>query len=215
MRLTPTIATVFGGDLAIVRHRDCQEVAEARHGRQPECHSRTDDEGGSADDEREREEERTLVTAGQQHQEGRAGDRHAALDDELGSPESFRRKQVVDDEDEDASEGEEDEDPRLRLGPQAGDRHDRRGGEDEDPADDPDDAVVGARGHAIGFNGQRCFAGDDRQAGGHLLAVVDSATERQRPPPSEQRGQDDRAHHHEIGNDGEQDERQDRFNRHG
>src|SRR3972149_4049794 len=59
-----------------------------------------DDECGRADDQREGEEERALVAAGQEHEEGREGERDRCLEDVLCWTEGGRRQQVVDDQDE-------------------------------------------------------------------------------------------------------------------
>ena len=59
--------------------------------------------------------------AGQRDQDGRAADRDRALDDEPRRPERVGRQQVVDDDDEQPGEREQDQDRRLRLGPQPGD----------------------------------------------------------------------------------------------
>ena len=85
---------------------------------------RRDDERGATDDQREGEEERAGHAAGQRDQQGRHGDRHRSLDDELGRAERVGREQVVDDHDEQAAKAEQDEDRRLGLGPQPGRRDD-------------------------------------------------------------------------------------------
>ena len=57
--------------------------------------------------------------AGQGDEEGRHGERDRSLDDEPRRPERVRRQQVVDDEHEQAGQGEEDQDRRLGVRPQA------------------------------------------------------------------------------------------------
>ena len=81
--------------------------------------------------------------AGQGDEQGRDGDRHRALDDELGRAQGVRRQQVVDDEHEQRRPGRAGRGSPLRLGPQPGAADDGRRGQDEHPADDADDAVVG------------------------------------------------------------------------
>ena len=62
----------------------------------------------------------------------------------FGPGRALRRQQVVDDDDEQPGQGEQDEDRRLGLRPQPGHRDDRCGRQEEDPAHDADDPVVGA-----------------------------------------------------------------------
>ena len=127
------------------------------------------DERGTADDQRVDEEERAGGAAGQGDQDRGDRDRDRSLDDELGRPEGARGAEVVDDQDEDAGEGEQDEDRGLALRPQAGDTDDGRGGQQEHPGRDAHDPVVGARRHAV-VGALLAAAGDGRR-GQHPLAA--------------------------------------------
>ena len=173
-----------------------------------------DDERRAADDEREGEEERALDAAGQGDQQGRDRDRDGSLDDELGRPERLRREQVVDDHDEQAGQGEEDEDGRLRLGPQAGRRDDGGRRQDEHPGHDPDDPIVGLGRHPV--VGHRSLeAADDDRLGGAPLGIDgrrDVAGDGTRA--TEQRRHEDERHEREVGQDGDADQDEDRSDGH-
>ena len=129
--------------------RDGDEVAHGGDREQPDGDRLRDDQGRPGDDEREREEERALHAVGQgdEHRGPREGD--GAFDDELGRAEGIRRQDVIDEDEERAGEGQQDEDRLLRIGPQAGPEDQRGRDEDEHPADDADDAVVGVGGRAV------------------------------------------------------------------
>ena len=129
------------------RHGD--QVADGGDHEQPDRDGLRHDQGRSGDHEGEREEERALDAVGQGHQHRRAGQRDRPLHDELGRAERVGRQDVVDEDQERAGEREEDQDRLLRIGPQAGTEDDGGRDEDEHPADDPDDAVVGVGRRAV------------------------------------------------------------------
>ena len=113
-------------------HRE--QVAERGDRGQRDRDRRGDHQRGATDDEREGEEERAGHATGQGDQHRRDGDRDRALQGELGRPEGVLRQQVVDDEHEHAGQDHQQQDGRLVLRPEAADRHDRGGREEEDPA---------------------------------------------------------------------------------
>ena len=140
-------------------------------------------------DQREREEEGARRAAGQGDEDRGTAQGDRALDDEPGRAERVRRKQVVEEDDEEAGEGQQDEDRRLRLGPQAGDEdHDGRRHE-EDPADDPDDPVVARGLQAVdGLVGQAADHGRIDDAGpGHGRRTRRAPTRSEDRPDDEAR----------------------------
>ena len=78
----------------------------------------------------------------------------------------------MDDHHEDATDRQQDQDGRLVVRPQAGGRHDRGRAQQEEPGDDPDDAVVGVGRHAVLTLGTHQTA-DHGRLGRLLLRPVD------------------------------------------
>ena len=128
--------------------QDRQQVPKRSGRRQADGDRGRDHEGRPTDDQRVGEEERALHAAGQGHEQRRHGDGDRPLDAELGRSQRVGGQQVVHDQHEGAGQREQDQDRGLVGGPEPGDGDDRRRGEQEDPADDPDDAVVGLCRHA-------------------------------------------------------------------
>ena len=213
MRFTPTTAAVAGPSVPAVPANDRQDVADGRRRDQGQGDRRRDDERGAADDEREGEEERAGGAAGEGHEQGRHGDRHRALDDELGGAQGVGREQVVDDDHEQSGEREQDEDRRLRLGPQPGRGHDDGRGQEEDPGDDPDDAVVGLGRDAVIGRGSLDPTDDRRLGRASLIGRRRAGLAGERARPPEQGREQDHGHHEQVRDDGDDDEEDDRLDR--
>ena len=194
--------------------RGRQEVPECRRRRESHRDGRADDERRSADDQGVGEEERAHDAAREDDQERRDRDRHGTLHDELGGSQGTVRQQVVDDQHEQAADGEEGQDGALVDAPQAGHRDDRGRGQQEDPAHDAHDPVVSA-GDDLVIVALLVAAANDRGRGhGPTRSHVVRGTSARRRGPPDEGGRDEERHDHEIREHRDDDQRKDRFYRH-
>ena len=148
--------------------------------------------------------------SGQGDQQGRPGQRDGPFDDELGRPERVRGQQLVDEDEEQRSERQQDQDRLLRVGPQAGRQDDRGGDQDEDPADDPDDAVVGLGG-AAAVRVRADAAGHGRGGEATLQVRPGRRVVAGRSPGVRKPRDEDGAQDHEIADEGDDDQGEQAF----
>jgi hypothetical protein len=180
---------------------------------QPQGDPLADDEGRPAHDQREDEEERTLVAAGEHDQQGREGDRNRALDEEFRDPKRGRREQVMDEQDEGADDGQQHENRLLRVRPQPGQGDDGGGRRDEHPAGDAHHPVVGPSGDIRDGGGVGSLKAAQHRLGRIEQSGVGSVDVRRAPAPQE-RWHENRRHDDEIRHHGQNDERQNGLDRH-
>ena len=169
-----------------------------------------DHERCAAHDQREREEERALVLAREQDEDRGEGDGDGTFDDELGAAQRLGGNEIVHDQDEEPGQGEQHEDGRLVVLPQAGHRDDRGRRQEEDPGDHADHAVEG-----LGRDGRRRqVEGAEAECGvglGGLANHAQTAVRRDALAQPASLGQEGGPHEREVRDHGEGDEHQDRL----
>ena len=119
------------------------EVGADREGGHQERQPGRQDERRADHDERVGEEERAGRAAGEHEQQRRKGDRHGTLHDVPGVAQDRHGQHVVDGQHEQAGQTEQRKAGGLGCRPQAARRDEYRDSQDDAPADDPNDPVVG------------------------------------------------------------------------